>query len=81
MELLFSDEFKKDFRRIRDKTTRLRIIKAIKRLAENPEAGKPLQYELKNYRTLRVPPFRILYRLQGNSLVINCFGHRNDIYK
>ncbi|MBI2112915.1 type II toxin-antitoxin system RelE/ParE family toxin [Candidatus Woesearchaeota archaeon] len=80
MEIIFSEEFKNDFQKIKDKTTRLRIIKQLKKLAEIPEAGKPLKYEWKNHRSLRIPPCRIIYRLDGNKIVINCFDHRKEVY-
>ncbi|MBR9699925.1 type II toxin-antitoxin system RelE/ParE family toxin [Candidatus Woesearchaeota archaeon] len=81
MEIIFSDEFKKDFKKIKDKQTRLRLIKHIKKLASLPESGKPLKYELKNHRGIKIPPFRIIYRLEKERIVINCFDHRKDVYK
>ena len=81
MEIIFSEEFKKEFQKIKDKTTRLRLIKQLKKLAENPESGKPLKYELKNHRSLRIPPFRLIYRLEENKIIINCFDHRQDVYE
>ena len=81
MQIVFSDEFRKDFKKIKDKTTRIKIIKQLKKLEELPEAGKPLRYDLKGYRTLRVPPFRIIYRLENDVLIINCFDHRKEVYE
>ena len=80
MQIIFSDEFKNDFKRIKDKTMRIRIIKQIKKIEQMPEAGKPLQYELKNHRSLRIPPFRIIYCLEKDKIIINCFDHRKDVY-
>ncbi len=80
MEIIFSDEFRKDFKKIKDKTTRIKIIKQLKKISENPEIGKPLQYELKNHRSIRVTPFRIVYRLEQDKIIINCFDHRKDVY-
>lgn len=80
MEIIFSEEFQKDFQKIKDKVTRLRIIKQLKKLEEIPEAGKPLRYELKNHRSLRIPPFRIIYRLEKDKIIINCFDHRKEVY-
>ena len=80
MEIIFSEEFKKEFRKIKDKTTRVRIIKQLKKLTEIPEAGKPLKYEWKNHRSLRVPPFRIIYRLENNKIIITCLDHRSEVY-
>jgi len=80
MEIIFSEEFRKDFRKIKDKTTRLRVIRQLKKLAEAPEAGKPLQHQWKNHRSVRVSPFRIIYRLEGDKIIVNCFDHRKDAY-
>ena len=81
MEIIFSNDFKKEFKKIKDKEIRLRIIKQIKKLVNLPESGKPLKHKLKNHRSLRIPPFRIIYRLEQKRIIINCFDHRKDIYK
>ena len=80
MEIIFSEEFKKDFRKVKDKTTRLRLISHIKKLEHLPESGKPLQYDLKNHRSVKMPPFRIIYRIEQNKIIIVCFDHRKDVY-
>jgi addiction module RelE/StbE family toxin len=80
MEIIFSEEFRKEFKKIKDKTIRLKIIKQLKKLSEVPESGKHLRYELKGHRTIRVAPFRIIYRIEKDSLIINCFDHRKDVY-
>ena len=81
MEIIFSDEFKKDFKKIKDKNLRIRIIKQLKKLEVDPEAGKPLKYDLKNHRSLRVPPFRLIYRIEQDKIIINCFDHRSSVYE
>jgi len=81
MEIIFSKEFKKDYKRIKDRKVRLRIIKNIKKLEKYPEAGKPLRYGLKGHRRLVIKPFRIIYRKEDNRIVINCFEHRKEVYK
>jgi len=81
MEIIFSDEFKKEFKKIKDKAMRVKIIKHLKKLAELPESGKPLRYELKSHRSFRITPFRIIYRIEKNKIIINCFDHRKDAYE
>ncbi len=80
MEIVFSEEFKKDFKKIKNKSIRLKLIKHIKKLEKLPKSGKPLRYNLKNYRSIRIPPFRIIYRLEKNRIVVNCFDHRKTVY-
>jgi len=81
MEILFTDEFREEFRKIKDKATRLRIIKQVKKLEKQPEAGKPLKHELKNHRSIRIPPFRLVYRIEKGRVIINCFDHREEVYE
>ena len=81
MQIIFSDEFKKEFRKIKDKSTRLKIIKQLKKLEQVSESGKPLRYDLKGHRTVRVAPFRIIYRIEKDSIIINCFDNRKDVYE
>ncbi len=81
VEIIFSEDFKKEFKKIKDKQIRLKLIKQIKKLSLQPSSGKPLKYDLKNHRSLRIPPFRIIYRLEKERVIINCFDHRKDVYK
>ena len=81
MKIIFSEEFRKDFSKIKDKSTRIRIINHLKKLEQLPESGKPLQYNLKGHRSIRIPPFRIIYRIEQDKIIINCFDHRKDVYK
>ena len=80
MQIIFSEEFKKDFKKIKDKFTRIRIINHLKKLERLPESGKPLQYNLKGHRSIRIQPFRIIYRIEQDKIIINCFDHRKDVY-
>ncbi len=81
MEIIFSDEFKKEYKKIKDKSLRLKLVKVFKKLAKLPESGKPLKHNLKNHRTIRIPPFRVIYRYEKDKLIINCFDHRKKVYK
>jgi addiction module RelE/StbE family toxin len=73
MDVLFSDEFKERYFKIKDLHTQLRIMKQIEKLRDFPESGKPLRYELKGYRTVRIPPFRLIYRIEDDKIIIICF--------
>ena len=42
--------------------------------------GKPLRYSLKGYRRLRVGDYRIVYRIDGDDVIIIAIKHRKDIY-
>jgi len=81
MHIIFSEEFKKEFKKINNKDIRLKIIKQLKKLEQVPESGKPLRYELKGHRSIRISPFRIIYRIEKDSIIINCFDHRKAVYE
>jgi mRNA-degrading endonuclease RelE of RelBE toxin-antitoxin system len=80
MEIRLSEAFLRDYERIRDKSLRLRVNKALLKLKDNPEVGKPLKYGYKGNRTLRVSPFRIFYRLEGSIIRVTGFEHRDRAY-
>ena len=46
-----------------------------------PESGKPLKHVLKGHRRLVIKPFRIIYRIENDSIRINFFEHRKKVYK
>lgn len=80
MEIIFSDEFRKEFQKIKEREVRVRIIKQLQKIAQEPQSGKPLRYDWRNHRSVRVTPFRIIYRLEKDRLIVNCFDHRKDVY-
>jgi len=80
MEIIFSEDFEKDFKKIKNHDLRLRLLKQLKKIDDQPEADKPLKYQWKNHRSIRIPPFRIIYRIEENKIIINCFDHRKTVY-
>lgn len=63
--------FKEDFRKI-PKGFRVKILKTIeKKLSHEPELfGKPLIGELKGYYRLRYDPYRIIYRIEKEKIIV-----------
>jgi len=52
------------------------------RLTSDPvNLGKPLQYNLKGYRSLRIGNWRVVYRLEGKSVIVCDIVDRRDAYK
>lgn len=65
------------------KKVREMIRKAIEtRLANNPTHGKPLQYSLSGFRSLRVSTYRIIYKIEADDKIIRivAIDHRKDVY-
>lgn len=59
-----------------------RLKEAIEqKLMTRPELfGKPLRQSLTGCRSLRVGDYRVIYRIVGNTVEIQLFGHRSTIY-
>jgi len=70
----------KEIKRL-DKGLRERFYKGIEKLVTNPDAGKPLQYDFKGCRRIRIDPFRIIYKLKEETIFILAFEHRGIVYK
>lgn len=65
------------------KNIKERIRKAIEeRLILDPiRFGEPLRRSLAPYRKLRVGDYRVIYQVQGSTVVILKIGHRKEVYK
>jgi len=42
--------------------------------------GKPLRRSLKNYRKLRIGDYRVIFRIEGNSVKVFVIQHRSKVY-
>jgi len=65
------------------KNDRIRLIEAIDRLREEPNAGGVLKGEFAGLRRLRVGSYRIIYEVIDDQLVILVVrvAHRRDVYR
>lgn len=81
MKLIYTEEFKGDLRKIRDKKIKTRIKKIIQKIIDSPEIGKTLRYELFPLRSIRIPPFRVLYELKDDIIILHKFEHRKKVYR
>lgn len=67
-----------------EKQIRLRIVKAVDKLAKNPRANncKPLKGFTGIWR-LRVGDYRVIYQIRDSELVILIVevGHRKEVYR
>ena len=74
-------EIKKDISGI-PKNIKTRIKKAIEnRLLSDPiRYGAPLRRSLQGYRKLRVGNYRVIYKIEGNDIIVLKIGHRKEVY-
>jgi len=73
-----SNTFKKNIKRL-NQFERDKLEKQIKKIIENPNVGKPLKYK-RGERSLYVKPFRLIYSIRGDEIILLKFGHRKNVY-
>ena len=80
-EVSYHPDIPNDLKRL-PQNIKVTIRRAIEeRLLANPEvASEPLKRNLKGYRKLRVGDYRVIHKIQGNSIFILKIGNRRDVY-
>lgn len=80
-EILFHHKSQRVFNQL-DKAIKLRIVKSINKLKQNPFIGKPLVGNLSGLWRLRVDKYRIIYQIKKSELIVYIIdiGHRKNIY-
>ena len=78
--IVYTQKFERDVKRLRDSLLKERLEKQINKVVGDPESGKPLRYGLKGEWTVRIPPYRLIYAVQGDRLILLRFEHRKDVY-
>lgn len=65
-----------------DRSTGIEVYDAIgKKLTTRPEVyGKPLRQSLRGYRALRVGDYRVVFRIEKQSVKVFAILHRSIVY-
>lgn len=79
MQLVLTNKFKSTLKNIHPKDIG-RIVKELPILQNEPLTGKPLKGSLKEYRSLRIGNYRVIYQIIGNDIVCHKVGPRQSIY-
>lgn len=58
-----------------------KIKRKLAGLAKDPYLGKKLNGELTGWRSVRAWPYRILYSLDKNQVMVHKIQHRQGVYK
>ncbi len=77
VNVIFDPLFKKDFQKIKDSALKERIIKQISKIKDEPEVGKPMKYDRKGTRELYISPFRLSYKMEGDTVYILALYHKD----
>ncbi len=79
--IVYTEKFERDVKKTKSSSLKEKLEKQIRKITENPEFGKPLRYGLKGEWTIYVKPYRLIYAVQGDRLLLLRFEHRKDVYE
>lgn len=80
-EIVWTHKFEQDFKKIRDRATQEKLEKQIRKITENPGFGRPLRCNLKGEWSIYLKPYRLIYVVQGDRLILLRFEHRKEVYE
>ena len=80
-EIIWTQKFEEEFKKIKDRSTQDKLEKHIVKIKNNPDFGKPLRHNLKGERTIYVKPYRLIYTVESNKLILLRFEHRKTAYR
>ena len=80
--IVFAPTAERQFLRL-SKIVRLRVARAIAKLANDPSIGKQLKAELSDYRSFRVGDYRVIYFVRRNLVQVEIIrvAHRKESYR
>ena len=77
VEVIFDSDFKKDFKKIKNKAIKEKIIKQVSKIRDNPEIGKPMRYGRKSTREIYIAPYRLSYKYEEGIVYILALYHKD----
>ncbi len=73
-------KFEDDVKGIKDKGLKVKLQKQIDKVTKNPDFGKPLRHGLRGEMTIYVKPYRLIFKVEGEKLLLLRFEYRGNVY-
>ena len=80
-EVVWTRKFEREIRKLRSRTVKDRVKEQIAKILSYPETGKPLRSRLKSEHSIYIPPCRLMYAVQNETLYPLRFEHRKIVYR
>lgn len=82
MEFVYSSDAQKQLKRL-PKSEKLKVVRKIHVLGENPLLGKKLKGEYEGLRSIKAWPYRIIYHYSSEkrTFFVEAIEHRQGVYK
>lgn len=79
VDVIYTEKFEKEVKKL-DSSIKIKVIKQIEKIIQEPQIGKPLRYDLKGEKTVYVKPYRIIYSFDKNTITFLRVQHRKVVY-
>lgn len=77
--IAFGSNFQKTFSKIKDPLLKLKVLKQLEKIKENPETGKPMRNTRKGTQELYISPYRLSYVfLKNESKIVILDSYHKD---
>lgn len=70
VKIEYTNNFKKNFSKIRDKEFKKRIVNQIEKIIDNPNIGKPMRNIRKGTREVYISPYRLAYNYNEKEIIL-----------
>lgn len=82
MRIAYHKNFKKDFKKL-PPVIQQKTEEVIRKLADDPHAGKPLSGGLKGLRRIRIGDYRLVYEFRKKEIILYLLriSIRSDVYR
>lgn len=79
--VVFTSNSARLYKKVKNQVIKKKIKKSLVKLSKDPHKGKKLTGDLKDQYSIRAWPYRIVYLIQKQTIIILDIGHRKEIYK
>lgn len=77
VDVEYTPRFRKAFGKIKHKALRKKVQDLVRKIIDNPFAGKPMRYDRKGTRELYVEPYRLAYAFENNTIYFLSIYHKD----
>ena len=79
LSLGYEPKFLSAVRKIKDQSTKKKVVKQIKKIVQDPEIGKPMRHTRKGTREVYIHPFRLsyAYKKEENKIIFLELYHKD----
>ena len=80
-EIIWTNKFERELKKVKDASFLEKVKKRIRKIIQNPNFGKPLRYGLRGEKTIWIKPYRLIFKVEEDKLILLRLEHRKKVYR